>query len=48
MFNGLYQYEQKDGQLIYALVKADNEDNALTIANFIQKEIRRNTAERVN
>ncbi len=37
---GLYHYEHTHGNLIYAIVKAENEDNALTIAKFISKEVK--------
>ena len=39
VLNGLYQYEHKNGTVIYAIVNAKNEDNALTIAHFIVREI---------
>ena len=31
-------YEHNNGNLIYAIIKTNHEDNALTIANFIIKE----------
>ncbi len=40
VLNGLYQYEHKNGNLVYAIINAKNEDNALTIANFISTEIK--------
>ncbi|MCD6013768.1 MAG: hypothetical protein K0Q79_3630 [Flavipsychrobacter sp.] len=39
-FNGIYHYEHDKGNLIYAIVKAENEENALTIAMFIAKEVK--------
>lgn len=41
VLNGLYCYEHKNGMLLYAMVKAKTEDNALTIAMMIIKEVRR-------
>jgi len=38
-FIGAYHYEHKQGNLIYAIIKAENEDNAITVANFIVKEV---------
>jgi len=38
VFNGIYYYEHKDGKLTHAIIQADNEENALTIANIIRKE----------
>ena len=38
--NGPFHYEHKDGKLIYALVKAEKEENALTIAGLIVKQVR--------
>lgn len=37
--NGIYHYEHRNGSLVYAIVKAANEDNAITIGNFITKEL---------
>jgi hypothetical protein len=39
IMNGLYQYEHKNGRLIYAVINAETEDNALTMASIIIKEI---------
>ena len=39
VLNGLYHYEHKNGRLLYAVVNAETEDNALIIANFIIKEL---------
>ena len=38
VFNGIYFYEHKDGKLTYAIIKAETEENAITIANFIRKD----------
>lgn len=38
--NGIYHYEHKNGNLIYAIIKAENEENAVTIANFISAEVK--------
>lgn len=37
--NGVYHYEHKGGKLIYAVVKAESEENAITIGNFITREV---------
>jgi hypothetical protein len=37
--NGIYHYEHKGGKLIYAIVKAESEENATTIGNFITQEV---------
>jgi hypothetical protein len=39
VLNGWYQYEHKNGRLIYAIVQAETEENALTIAHLIIKEV---------
>ena len=38
-FDGLYHYEHINGVLIYAIVKADSEQEALTYIDIIHKEI---------
>jgi hypothetical protein len=38
--NEIYNYVQERGNLIYAIVKTKNEENALTIANMIIKEVK--------
>jgi hypothetical protein len=37
--SGQYRYEQDKGQLIYALIQADNEDEARSVADTIIKEV---------
>jgi len=37
-FSGICHYEQNNGNLIYAIIKCNSEDNALTIARLIVKE----------
>ena len=39
VLKGSYQYEHKNGKLIYAIVNAETEENASTIAGMIVKEI---------
>jgi len=36
----IYKYVSEGANLIYAIVKTKNEDNALTIANMIIKEVK--------
>ena len=40
VFNGMYHCEHKNGQLIYAILKAETLGNALAIANFIIARIK--------
>jgi len=37
--NGLYHYEHKKGKLIYAIVQANSEQEALAFVDIILKEI---------
>ena len=39
-FNGEYYYEHNKGKLVFALVKAETEENALTIGDIIIKEVK--------
>jgi len=39
VLRGLYHYEHKNGRLVYAIINAENEENALTIADIIIKEV---------
>ena len=42
-FNGQYYYEKEKGQLIYAIVKAETEEDALMLGNTIIKDFRKKT-----
>ncbi len=42
IIDGPFHYVHQQGKLIYALVKAEKEENALTIADHIVKEVRTN------
>jgi hypothetical protein len=39
-----YRYEQSNGRLVYAIINANHEDNARTIAKFIAKEVARGSS----
>ncbi|MCD6013344.1 MAG: hypothetical protein K0Q79_3206 [Flavipsychrobacter sp.] len=39
VLEGMYQYEHVQGKLIYALVRAESEDDARAIANAITEKV---------